>query len=178
MVCVPKRPFGCFLWAFTSPKTWVNFHAHIILKINPNICTLNQPSLCGFAREKNKNCVCVCVSACQGANRAVEDAERERREREERLRHSRNPGARGMASASGRARAAQDVAAPSPLNPAAHTGQHALTHTLLKWIEKLKSTNWEGIRFFAGIEFGLWLSQLYHPLTSSFDFVYLSIFQV
>lgn len=67
MVCVPKRPFGCFLWAFTSPKTWVNFHAHIILKINPNICTLNQPSLCGFAREKNKNCVCVCVclSGCQ-----------------------------------------------------------------------------------------------------------------
>uniref|UniRef100_A0A672Z2N0 non-specific serine/threonine protein kinase n=1 Tax=Sphaeramia orbicularis TaxID=375764 RepID=A0A672Z2N0_9TELE len=57
-----------------------------------------------------------------GANRAVEDAERERREREERLRHSRNPGARGMASASGRARAAQDVAAPSPLNPASHTG--------------------------------------------------------
>ena len=63
----------------------------------------------------------------QGANRAVEDSERERREREERLRHSRNPGARGMASASGRARATQDVAAPSPLNPASHTGQH--THT-------------------------------------------------
>lgn len=58
----------------------------------------------------------------QGANRAAEDAERERREREERLRHSRNPGARGIASASGRARAAQDAAAPSPLNPASHTG--------------------------------------------------------
>ncbi|KAM6966404.1 casein kinase I isoform 1-T1 [Tautogolabrus adspersus] len=57
-----------------------------------------------------------------GANRAVEDAERERREREERLRHSRQPGARGMASASGRARATQEVAAPSPLNPASHTG--------------------------------------------------------
>lgn len=70
--------------------------------------------------------VCVCV--CQGANRAVEDAERERREREERLRHSRNPAARGMASASGRARAAQEVAAPSPLNPASHTGEHK--HTL------------------------------------------------
>lgn len=64
----------------------------------------------------------LCV-VCQGANRAVEDAERERREREERLRHSRNPGARGIASASGRARAAQDAAAPSPLNPASHTGQ-------------------------------------------------------
>lgn len=62
----------------------------------------------------------------QGANRAAEDAERERREREERLRHGRNPGARGMASASGRARAAQDVAAPSPLNPTSHTGQHTL----------------------------------------------------
>uniref|UniRef100_A0A8C6U588 non-specific serine/threonine protein kinase n=1 Tax=Neogobius melanostomus TaxID=47308 RepID=A0A8C6U588_9GOBI len=49
-----------------------------------------------------------------GANRAVEDAERERREREDRLRHGRNPAARGMASASGRARAGQDVAAPSP----------------------------------------------------------------
>lgn len=66
----------------------------------------------------------------QGANRAVEDTERERREREERLRHSRNPGARGMASASGRARAAQDVAAPSPLNPASHTGQHLVFNTL------------------------------------------------
>lgn len=64
---------------------------------------------------------------CQGANRAVEDAERERREREERLRHSRNPGARGMASASGRARAAQDAAAPSPLNPASHSGQQILS---------------------------------------------------
>lgn len=62
-------------------------------------------------------------SLFQGANRAAEDAERERREREERLRHGRNPGARGMASASGRARAAQDVAAPSPLNPTSHTGQ-------------------------------------------------------
>uniref|UniRef100_A0A3Q3VZT1 non-specific serine/threonine protein kinase n=1 Tax=Mola mola TaxID=94237 RepID=A0A3Q3VZT1_MOLML len=57
-----------------------------------------------------------------GTNRAVEDAERERREREERLRHGRNPVARGMASASGRARAAQDIAATSPLNPASHTG--------------------------------------------------------
>lgn len=76
--------------------------------------------------ETNRN-LCVRV-LCQGANRAVEDAERERREREERLRHSRNPGARGMASASGRARATQEVAAPSPLNPAAHTGQHTHTH--------------------------------------------------
>ncbi|KAF7647708.1 hypothetical protein LDENG_00167810 [Lucifuga dentata] len=57
-----------------------------------------------------------------GANRAAEDTEREHREREERLRHSRNPGARGMASAAGRARAAQDVTAPSPLNPTSHTG--------------------------------------------------------
>lgn len=65
-------------------------------------------------------------SVLQGANRAAEDAERERREREERLRHGRNPGARGMASASGRARAVQDVAAPSPLNPTSHTGQHTL----------------------------------------------------
>lgn len=69
--------------------------------------------------------MCVCVF--QGTNRAVEDAERERREREERLRHGRNPVARGMASASGRARAAQDIAATSPLNPASHTGPQ--THT-------------------------------------------------
>lgn len=68
---------------------------------------------------------------CQGANRAVEDAERERREREERLRHSRNPAARGIASASGRARAAQDAAAPSPLNPASHTG---LSTGVTNWI--------------------------------------------
>uniref|UniRef100_A0A8C6L085 non-specific serine/threonine protein kinase n=1 Tax=Nothobranchius furzeri TaxID=105023 RepID=A0A8C6L085_NOTFU len=33
-----------------------------------------------------------------------------------------NPGARGLASLSGRARAAPDTAAPSPLNPAPHTG--------------------------------------------------------
>ncbi|KAM6966405.1 casein kinase I isoform 2-T2 [Tautogolabrus adspersus] len=64
-----------------------------------------------------------------GANRAVEDAERERREREERLRHSRQPGARGMASASGRARATQEVAAPSPLNPASHTAGAAGSQT-------------------------------------------------
>lgn len=63
---------------------------------------------------------------CQGANRAVEDAERERRERDERMRHSRNPGARGMASASGRARAPQEVAAPSPLNPVSHTGEQKI----------------------------------------------------
>lgn len=87
------------------------------------------------------------MCACQGANRAVEDAERERREREERLRHGRNPGARGMASASGRARAAQDVAAPSPLNPAAHTGQHTHTHTHTHEWKMLKSTNWRVIHF-------------------------------
>lgn len=63
----------------------------------------------------------------------MEDAERERREREERLRHSRNPGARGMASASGRARAAQDAAAPSPLNPASHTGQSAVCPSMRRF---------------------------------------------
>lgn len=84
--------------------------------------------------------MCLCVF--QGANRAVEDAERERREREERLRHSRNPGARGMASASGRARAAQDVTAPSPLNPSSHTGQH--THNYIRkkesWNQPIESS--------------------------------------
>lgn len=72
-------------------------------------------------KVNNLNCL-----VCQGANRAVEDAERERRERDERMRHSRNPGARGMASASGRARAPQEVAAPSPLNPASHTGEQKI----------------------------------------------------
>lgn len=70
-----------------------------------------------------------CFQTVQGANRAVEDAERERREREDRLRHSRAPAARGLPAASGRARATQEVAAPSPLNPASHTGQRSHTHT-------------------------------------------------
>uniref|UniRef100_A0A4W4F070 non-specific serine/threonine protein kinase n=1 Tax=Electrophorus electricus TaxID=8005 RepID=A0A4W4F070_ELEEL len=58
----------------------------------------------------------------KGANRAAEDAERERRDREERLRHGRNPGARGMPAASGRPRATQDAAPPTPLTSASHTG--------------------------------------------------------
>ncbi|XP_048100968.1 casein kinase I isoform X4 [Alosa alosa] len=57
-----------------------------------------------------------------GANRAAEDAERERRDREDRLRHGRNPAARGMPSASGRPRATQDVPPPTPLTPTSHTG--------------------------------------------------------
>ncbi|KAF4084965.1 hypothetical protein AMELA_G00112000 [Ameiurus melas] len=56
-----------------------------------------------------------------GANRAAEEAERERRDREERLRHSRNPAASGIPSASGRARGTQDVAPPTPLTPTSHT---------------------------------------------------------
>lgn len=63
----------------------------------------------------------MCV--CQGANRAAEDAERERRDREERLRHGRNPAARGMPSASSRPRGTQDVAPPAPLTPTSHTGE-------------------------------------------------------
>lgn len=59
----------------------------------------------------------------QGANRAAEDAERERRDREDRMRHGRNPGARGLPAASGRPRAAQDVTPPTPLTPASHTGE-------------------------------------------------------
>ncbi|CAB1350214.1 unnamed protein product [Coregonus sp. 'balchen'] len=60
-----------------------------------------------------------------GANRAAEDAERERRAGEDRLRQgqARAPaGARGIPSASGRARGAQDAAAPTPLTPTSHTG--------------------------------------------------------
>ncbi|KAG7258940.1 hypothetical protein CRUP_000054 [Coryphaenoides rupestris] len=57
-----------------------------------------------------------------GANRAAEDAERERREREERLRHGRTPAARAGPSASGRPRGAPEVAAPSPLPTTSHTG--------------------------------------------------------
>lgn len=53
----------------------------------------------------------------------MEDAERERRDREERLRHGRNPAARGMPSAS-RPRGTQDVAPPAPLTPTSHTGEN------------------------------------------------------
>lgn len=66
----------------------------------------------------------VCLFVFQGANRAAEDAERERRDREERLRHSRNPAARGMPSASSRPRGTQDVAPPAPLTPTSHTGDY------------------------------------------------------
>lgn len=58
----------------------------------------------------------------KGANRAAEEAERERRDREDRLRHGRNPGARGVPAASGRPRGAQDGAPPTPLTPTSHTG--------------------------------------------------------
>lgn len=60
----------------------------------------------------------------QGASRATDDAERERRDREERLRHSRNPATRGLPStASGRLRGTQEVAPPTPLTPTSHTGE-------------------------------------------------------
>lgn len=60
----------------------------------------------------------------QGASRAADDAERERRDREERLRHSRNPATRGLPStASGRLRGTQEVAPPTPLTPTSHTGE-------------------------------------------------------
>lgn len=64
----------------------------------------------------------------QGASRAVDDSERERRDREERLRHPRNPAARGLPStASGRLRGTQEVAPPTPLTPTSHTGEWAGT---------------------------------------------------
>uniref|UniRef100_G3NC04 non-specific serine/threonine protein kinase n=1 Tax=Gasterosteus aculeatus aculeatus TaxID=481459 RepID=G3NC04_GASAC len=56
-----------------------------------------------------------------GANRAAEEAERERRDREDRLRHGRNPVARGIPAASGRPRGAQEGAPPAPLTPTSHT---------------------------------------------------------
>uniref|UniRef100_A0A3B4UTC0 non-specific serine/threonine protein kinase n=1 Tax=Seriola dumerili TaxID=41447 RepID=A0A3B4UTC0_SERDU len=56
-----------------------------------------------------------------GANRAAEEAERERRDREDRLRHGRNPGARGIPAVSGRPRGTQDGAPPTPLTPTSHT---------------------------------------------------------
>lgn len=64
----------------------------------------------------------------QGANRAAEEAERERRDREDRMRHGRNPGARGIPPASGRPRGTQEGAPPTPLTPTSHTGQ--LQHLL------------------------------------------------
>lgn len=61
----------------------------------------------------------------QGANRAAEDAERERREREERMRHTRNPGTRVLPpTTAGRPRGTQDVAPPTPLTPTSHTGRN------------------------------------------------------
>lgn len=68
--------------------------------------------------------VCLHFVLPQGANRAAEEAERERRDREERLRHSRNPAASGIPSASGRPRGTQDGAPPTPLTPTSHTGKH------------------------------------------------------
>uniref|UniRef100_A0A8C2AH91 non-specific serine/threonine protein kinase n=1 Tax=Cyprinus carpio TaxID=7962 RepID=A0A8C2AH91_CYPCA len=56
-----------------------------------------------------------------GANRTAEEVERERRERDERMRHSRNPAARGIPAASGRPRPTQDGAPPTPLTPTSHT---------------------------------------------------------
>ena len=64
-------------------------------------------------------------SCSQGANRAAEEAERERRDREDRLRHGRNPVARGIPASSGRPRGTQDGAPPTPLTPTSHTGTHS-----------------------------------------------------
>lgn len=73
-----------------------------------------------------------CVFPSQGASRAADDAERERRDREERLRHSRNPATRGLPStASGRLRGTQEVAPPTPLTPTSHTGECSWGHQLV-----------------------------------------------
>ncbi|TRY87144.1 hypothetical protein DNTS_010213 [Danionella cerebrum] len=54
-----------------------------------------------------------------GANRTAEETDR--RERDERMRHSRNPAARGLPAVSGRPRPTQDGAPPTPLTPTSHT---------------------------------------------------------
>lgn len=64
----------------------------------------------------------------QGANRTAEEAERERRERDERMRHGRNPAARGIPAASGRPRPTQDGAPPTPLTPTSHTGKQSVPY--------------------------------------------------
>lgn len=69
----------------------------------------------------------------QGANRTAEEAERERRERDERMRHSRNPAARGIPAASGRPRPTQDGAPPTPLTPTSHTGRQSVTYLSGTW---------------------------------------------
>ncbi|TRY87146.1 hypothetical protein DNTS_010213 [Danionella cerebrum] len=60
-----------------------------------------------------------------GANRTAEETDR--RERDERMRHSRNPAARGLPAVSGRPRPTQDGAPPTPLTPTSHTGQQSVT---------------------------------------------------
>lgn len=81
----------------------------------------------------------MCCSV-QGANRAAEDPERERRDREERLRHGRNPAARGMMpSSSGRPRGTQEVAPPTPLTPTSHTGKTSTAACWCLFLTRVKS---------------------------------------
>lgn len=99
-------PFGVFSRVRTSQKPW-----GILLFFY----FLNRGHFLPF----------ILIFPPQGASRAADDAERERRDREERLRHSRNPATRGLPStASGRLRGTQEVAPPTPLTPTSHTGEH------------------------------------------------------
>lgn len=91
---------------------------------------LNQLSnlLCASSSTICFWCFIVAFLLSQGANRTAEEAERDRRERDERMRHSRNPAARGIPAASGRPRPTQDGAPPTPLTPTSHTGKQSDTY--------------------------------------------------
>lgn len=155
------RQFSCTHYFWSQPK-YLN----------------SKLTLSGWnCQRKNNNRVCVCLSGCQqgrgGCRERASGAGGEAETRQEPRGQGHGLSLRKSQGSSGRG--SPLTTQPRCTHRSAHTHSH--THARMKDAE---INQLECHTFFkgAGIDFGLWFSQLYHPLTASFDFFYLSIFQV